>query len=180
VLSNANLLQVLAYLRNLEPSANVTVLPDMQDFPKLDKSNKGYRISVGFAFVNSIFNIYYQVLYLCVCYFKSPSRDGHWKWAKATNTMMLSAGLCKIHMSCIGPYQINPNLLTNHIVWHCVIFGIKNVLFVFVYTEYLLYCRPTVKFIVIIVHFTSTISQKLKWHIDRHNDHTFYSWMKPV
>ena len=56
MLSNANLLQVLAYLRNLEPSANVTVLPDMQDFPKLDKSNKGYRISVGFAFVNSIFN----------------------------------------------------------------------------------------------------------------------------
>ena len=38
-LSNANLLQVVAYLRNLEPSANGTVLPEMQDFHKLAISN---------------------------------------------------------------------------------------------------------------------------------------------
>ena len=28
-----------------------------------------------------------------VCYFKGPSRDGHWKLAKAINAMMLSVGL---------------------------------------------------------------------------------------
>ena len=57
-----------------------------------------------------------------VCYFKGPSRDGHWKLAKAINAMMLSVGLLynphDLYLSLSNkPYTIQYNTIQLN-QWH--------------------------------------------------------------